>query len=329
MFQSYFMMVIMLGIIILLSLISVLYAIILLKKLNKIKVQHEKINQIASFIKDGAMAYMKRQYKVMIIVALIVAIVLTLIGFIPSLKGAEGIGYRSSITFIIGASFSGLAGYIGMLAAVKANHKTTDQARLHGMSEAIKTSFTGGSILGLTVVGLSLFGLTSLFLVFYTLYGGFKTDPYDQYIALSHAIHIITGYGLGASLIALFGRVGGGIYTKAADVGADLVGKVESNIPEDDPRNPAVIADNVGDNVGDIAGMGSDLTESYIGTLISALTLGLYAFVSFSPEMLIEQPSLITINALSNILSAVMFPLIIASLGVISTVISIIIMNRK
>ena len=329
MFNQSFVIVIMLSIIIFLSLISVLYAFILLKKLNKIKVQHEKINAIASYIKDGAMAYMKRQYKVMFIVAFIVAIVLAFIGFIPSLKGAEGIGYRSSITFIIGASFSGLAGYIGMLAAVKANHKTTDQARLHGMSEAIKTSFTGGSILGLTVVGLSLFGLTALFLVFYTLYGGFKPEVYDQYIALSHAIHIITGYGLGASLIALFGRVGGGIYTKAADVGADLVGKVESDIPEDDPRNPAVIADNVGDNVGDIAGMGSDLTESYIGTLISALTLGLYAFVNFSPDMLIEQPSLITESALSNILSAVMFPLIIASLGVISTVVSIIIMRRK
>jgi K(+)-stimulated pyrophosphate-energized sodium pump len=327
--DQYLFVVIMLSVTVFLSIVSVLYALILLKRLNRIKVEHEKINAIASYIKEGAVAFMKRQYKVMFIVVLIVSVLLTLIGFIPSLKGAEGIGYRSSITFLVGASFSGLAGFIGMLAAVKANHKTTDQARLHGMSKAIKTSFTGGSILGLTVVGLSLFGLTFLFLVFYTLYGGYKSDVHEQYIALSHAIHIVTGYGLGASLIALFGRVGGGIFTKAADVGADLVGKVESNIPEDDPRNPAVIADNVGDNVGDIAGMGSDLTESYIGTLISALTLGLYAFVSISPEIILNDSSAITSNMFSGIVKTVLFPLMIATIGVFSTIISIMIMRNR
>ncbi len=327
--DQYLFVVIILSITVFLSIVSVLYALILLKRLNQIKVEHEKINAIASYIKEGAVAFMKRQYKVMFIVVLIVSVLLTLIGFIPSLKGAEGIGYRSSITFLVGASFSGLAGFIGMLAAVKANHKTTDQARLHGMSKAIKTSFTGGSILGLTVVGLSLFGLTFLFLVFYTLYGGYKTDVHEQYIALSHAIHIVTGYGLGASLIALFGRVGGGIFTKAADVGADLVGKVESNIPEDDPRNPAVIADNVGDNVGDIAGMGSDLTESYIGTLISALTLGLYAFVSISPEIILNDASAITSTMFSGIVKTVLFPLMIATIGVVSTIISIMIMRNR
>jgi K(+)-stimulated pyrophosphate-energized sodium pump len=327
--DQYLFVVIMLSVTVFLSIVSVLYALILLKRLNRIKVEHEKINAIASYIKEGAVAFMKRQYKVMFIVVLIVSVILTLIGFIPSLKGAEGIGYRSSITFLVGASFSGLAGFIGMLAAVKANHKTTDQARLHGMSKAIKTSFTGGSILGLTVVGLSLFGLTFLFLVFYTLYGGYKTDVHEQYIALSHAIHIVTGYGLGASLIALFGRVGGGIFTKAADVGADLVGKVESNIPEDDPRNPAVIADNVGDNVGDIAGMGSDLTESYIGTLISALTLGLYAFVSISPEIILNDSSAITSTMFSGIVKTVLFPLMIATIGVVSTIISIMIMRNR
>ncbi|AUD63501.1 sodium-translocating pyrophosphatase [Tenericutes bacterium MO-XQ] len=327
--DQYLFVVIMLSVTVFLSIVSVLYALILLKRLNRIKVEHEKINAIASYIKEGAVAFMKRQYKVMFIVVLIVSVILTLIGFIPSLKGAEGIGYRSSITFLVGASFSGLAGFIGMLAAVKANYKTTDQARLHGMSKAIKTSFTGGSILGLTVVGLSLFGLTFLFLVFYTLYGGYKSNVHEQYIALSHAIHIVTGYGLGASLIALFGRVGGGIFTKAADVGADLVGKVESNIPEDDPRNPAVIADNVGDNVGDIAGMGSDLTESYIGTLISALTLGLYAFVSISPEIILNDSSAITSTMFSGIVKTVLFPLMIATIGVVSTIISIMIMRNR
>jgi K(+)-stimulated pyrophosphate-energized sodium pump len=327
--DQYLFVVIMLSVTVFLSIVSVLYALILLKRLNRIKVEHEKINAIASYIKEGAVAFMKRQYKVMFIVVLIVSVLLTLIGFIPSLKGAEGIGYRSSITFLVGASFSGIAGFIGMLAAVKANYRTTDQARLHGMSKAIKTSFTGGSILGLTVVGLSLFGLTFLFLVFYTLYGGYKTDVHEQYIALSHAIHIVTGYGLGASLIALFGRVGGGIFTKAADVGADLVGKVESNIPEDDPRNPAVIADNVGDNVGDIAGMGSDLTESYIGTLISALTLGLYAFVSISPEIILNDSSAITSTMFSGIVKTVLFPLMIATIGVVSTIISIMIMRNR
>ncbi len=327
--DQYLFVIIMLSMTVFLSIVSVLYALILLRRLNLIKVEHEKINAIASYIKEGAVAFMKRQYKVMFIVVLIISVILTLIGFIPSLKGAEGIGYRSSITFLVGASFSGLAGFIGMLAAVKANHKTTDQARLHGMSKAIKTSFTGGSILGLTVVGLSLFGLTFLFLVFYTLYGGYKSNVHEQYIALSHAIHIVTGYGLGASLIALFGRVGGGIFTKAADVGADLVGKVESNIPEDDPRNPAVIADNVGDNVGDIAGMGSDLTESYIGTLISALTLGLYAFVSISPEIILNDASAITSTMFSGIVKTVLFPLMIATIGVVSTIISIMIMRHK
>jgi K(+)-stimulated pyrophosphate-energized sodium pump len=327
--DQYLFVIIMLSLTVFLSIVSVLYALILLRRLNLIKVEHEKINAIASYIKEGAVAFMKRQYKVMFIVVLIISVILTLIGFIPSLKGAEGIGYRSSITFLVGASFSGLAGYIGMLAAVKANYRTTDQARLHGMSKAIKTSFTGGSILGLTVVGLSLFGLTFLFLVFYTLYGGYKSNVHEQYIALSHAIHIVTGYGLGASLIALFGRVGGGIFTKAADVGADLVGKVESNIPEDDPRNPAVIADNVGDNVGDIAGMGSDLTESYIGTLISALTLGLYAFVSISPEIILNDASAITSTMFSGIVKTVLFPLMIATIGVVSTIISIMIMRHK
>lgn len=318
-----------LGIAAVLSLIALLYAFILFRKMNKIKVEHEKIKEIASYIHEGAMAFMKRQYKMIIYFSLGVAVLLALTGLIPSLKGAEGVGWRSSITFLVGALFSGLAGWIGMHAATRANSRTTDHARTKGMSGALKQAFSGGAILGLTVVGLGLFGLVFLFFIFYTIYGGYKDNPYDQYVALSHSIHIVTGYGLGASLIALFGRVGGGIYTKAADVGADLVGKLESNIPEDDPRNPAVIADNVGDNVGDVAGMGSDLTESYVGSIISALTLGLYAFVTFTPDILANNPSLLNATNYSSIVSTVIYPLVIAGLGALSAVLAVIFVRLK
>ncbi len=302
------------------ALIALLYAQVLRRKIGKMTVDHERIKEISSYIRAGAVAYMKRQYKIIAIFAIGVGAILALIGLIPSLQGAEGVGWRSSITFVIGASFSGLAGLIGMLAATKSNARTTDHARKHGMPDALRVAFTGGSVLGLTVVGLGLFGLIALFFIFYIIYGGWNNnDPAQQFQALSHAVHIVTGYGLGASMIALFGRVGGGIYTKAADVGADLVGKVESGIPEDDPRNPAVIADNVGDNVGDIAGMGSDLTESYVGSIISALTLGLYAFV-------VATPSAADFN---QIIGTVIFPLVISGLGALSAVFAVFLVRAK
>lgn len=302
------------------ALIALLYAQVLRHKMNKMVVEHQRISEIASYIREGAMAYMKRQYRIIAIFAVSIGALLALIGLIPSLQGAEGVGWRSSITFIIGASFSGLAGFIGMMAATKANARTTDQARTKGMPEALRVAFTGGSVLGLTVVGLGLFGLIALFFIFYTIYGGWNNnDTAMQFQALSHAVHIVTGYGLGASMIALFGRVGGGIYTKAADVGADLVGKVESGIPEDDPRNPAVIADNVGDNVGDIAGMGSDLTESYVGSIISALTLGLYAFVMVTP----------TAANFSAVIGTVIFPLVVSGLGALSAVFAVFLVRAK
>lgn len=302
------------------ALIALLYAQVLRRKINKMAVEHARIEEISSYIREGAVAYMKRQYVIILIFAIAVGGVLALVGLIPSLQGAEGVGWRSSITFVVGASFSGLAGLIGMLAATKANARTTDHARKHGMPEALRVAFTGGSVLGLTVVGLGLFGLIALFFIFYTVYGGWNNqDPAMQFQALGHAVHIVTGYGLGASMIALFGRVGGGIYTKAADVGADLVGKVESGIPEDDPRNPAVIADNVGDNVGDIAGMGSDLTESYVGSIISALTLGLYAFVVVTP----------TVADFSALIGTVIFPLVVSGLGALSAVFAVFLVRVK
>jgi len=310
------------------AMIAILYAFILKRKLTKIEVAHQKINEISSYIRDGAIAFMKRQYLIILMFSIAIALILTVLGFLPSLEGAEGIGWRSAIAFIVGASLSATAGIIGMLAATKANARTTDQARQHGMPEALRVAFSGGSILGLIVVGFGLFGLVSLFFLFFALFNGFSGNYHEQYRALLEAIQVVTGYGLGASLIALFGRVGGGIYTKAADVGADLVGKVESGIPEDDPRNPATIADNVGDNVGDIAGMGSDLTESYVGSLISALTLGLYAFISFSGDPLLLST---TIDALSikSIYATIGFPLAISGVGIISAILSIFFIRMK
>ncbi len=288
-----------LTIVIIATLISILYGFILLRKIYKIKVMNKEINEISSYIKEGTIAFLKREYLIITIFILAISIILALLGFIPALKNAEGIGYKSAIAFLIGAFLSGGAGFIGMLSGIKSNAVTAEAAKDSGMPKALRSAFTGGSVLGLAVGGFGLLGLTALFFIYYHFTGSIATSA-----------HIVTGYGLGASLVALFARVGGGIYTKAADVGADLVGKIESNIPEDDPRNPAVIADNVGDNVGDIAGMGSDLLESYVGSIISALTLG----------------------AASTLLvptKAAIFPLLIAALGVIAGVISIIFIRLK
>jgi K(+)-stimulated pyrophosphate-energized sodium pump len=202
------------------------------------------MQEIAGYIHEGAMAFLYREYKYLAVFVAVVAIIISVF-----------LQVTTAICFVAGAIFSIAAGYIGMSVATKANVRTAEAAR-HGMSEALKIAFSGGAVMGLGVVGLGLVGLALAYFIF------------------DRNIDIITGFGLGASSIALFARVGGGIYTKAADVGADLVGKVEAGIPEDDPRNPATIADNVGDNVGDVAGMGADLFESYVGAIISALTLG-------------------------------------------------------
>lgn len=203
-----------------------------------------EMQEIAGHIEEGAMAFLKREYRYLAV--FIVVVGLTIAIFIK---------VQTAVAFLIGAVFSILAGNVGMRVAVKANVRTAQSAKI-GIKEALSVAFSGGAVMGLSVVGLGIFGLGLLTIIF---------DLNTEYI---------TGFGLGASSIALFARVGGGIYTKAADVGADLVGKVEAGIPEDDPRNPAVIADNVGDNVGDVAGMGADLFESYVGSIISAITLG-------------------------------------------------------
>lgn len=224
-------------------------AYLVVMKINTISVNHPRMNEIASYIHEGAMAFLKREYKVLVIFSVVLAVAIAV-----GLQSVE-----TAIAFVVGAFFSALAGFIGMQVATKANVRTAFAAKESGMNRALGVAFSGGAVMGMSVVGLGLLGVSVLYLIF--------DDP-----------QIVTGFGLGASSIALFARVGGGIYTKAADVGADLVGKVEAGIPEDDPRNPAVIADNVGDNVGDVAGMGADLFESYVGSIIAAITLGLLAF---------------------------------------------------
>ncbi|NLW23243.1 MAG: sodium-translocating pyrophosphatase [Tissierellia bacterium] len=230
------------------GILALLFALYKANSINKVSPGNDRMKEIASYIEEGAMAFLQREYRVLSIFVVALFIILTL-----------AINFKTAICFLVGAIFSVLAGYIGMKVATKANVRTANSAMEEGMNKALNVAFSGGAVMGMCVVGLGLLGVGILYIIF--------PDP-----------EIVTGFGLGASSIALFARVGGGIYTKAADVGADLVGKVEAGIPEDDPRNPAVIADNVGDNVGDVAGMGADLFESYVGAIISAITLGLVAY---------------------------------------------------
>ena len=225
------------------AVVSLLMAFGLYRKNASIKVEDARMREIAGYIQEGAMAYLKRQYIVMAVFAAVMTVVLLVV-----------LNWQTAVCFVIGALFSVFAGFSGMMSATRANVRTAQKAK-EGMPAALNVAFSGGAVLGLCVVGLGALGLSVLYLIF---------DGNND---------ILTGFSLGASSIALFARVGGGIYTKAADVGADLVGKVEAGIPEDDPRNPAVIGDNVGDNVGDVAGMGADLFESYVGAALSALLL--------------------------------------------------------
>ncbi|MGI6381837.1 MAG: sodium-translocating pyrophosphatase [Tissierellaceae bacterium] len=231
------------------GILGLLFALYKAKGIEKVEPGNERMREISQYIADGAMAFLKRQYKSLAIFVILLFIILIF---------APGQGFKTAISFLVGAAFSVAAGYVGMKVATKANVRTANAAMESGMTKALNIAFSGGAVMGITVVGLGILGVSALYIIF-------------------KDVNIVTGFSLGASSIALFARVGGGIYTKAADVGADLVGKVEAGIPEDDPRNPAVIADNVGDNVGDVAGMGADLFESYVGAIISALTLGTIA----------------------------------------------------
>jgi K(+)-stimulated pyrophosphate-energized sodium pump len=245
--------------------IGLLFAVYLAGKVAKADPGTERMKEISQAIYEGAMAFLSREYRTL---AVFVVILFFVIGFF--------LDFRTAICYLVGTIASAGAGFIGMKTATKANVRTTNAARLHGQNEALVMAFSGGAVMGLTVVGLGLLGLGVLYLIF--------PDP-----------AIVNGYALGASSIALFARVGGGIYTKAADVGADLVGKVEAGIPEDDPRNPAVIADGVGDNVGDVAGMGADLFESNVAAIIAALTIGIvtYGFAGVALPMLVAATGII------------------------------------
>ena len=259
-----------------LALVALVFALFKTLKVSKADPGTERMKEISGSIAEGARAFLFAEYRILII--FVVVLFVLIFAFIS---------WMTAVCFLVGAIFSVGAGYVGMNVATKANVRTANAARTGGMNKALSIAFSGGSVMGMCVVGLGLLGASLIYLL---------TDNAE----------ILTGFSLGASSIALFARVGGGIYTKAADVGADLVGKVEAGIPEDDPRNPAVIADNVGDNVGDVAGMGADLFESYVGALVSALTLGLTvgAELQAFPK------------------AAVFFPLIIAAMGILASVIA-------
>ncbi len=258
------------------ALAALVFALILWFKLSKADAGNEKMKEIAAAIHEGAMAFMKREYTYLAIFVVVLTVVLAL-----------AINVLTAVSFVVGAIFSATAGYVGMSVATIANVRTANAAR-SGINPALSIAFSSGTIMGMMVAGLGLFGLGMLYI--------FIGDP-----------SIINGYALGASSIALFARVGGGIYTKAADVGADLVGKVEAGIPEDDPRNAGVIADNVGDNVGDVAGMGADLFESYVGSMIATMTLGVVLYG----------------------LEGTLLPMLVASVGILASIIAYFFVRAK
>jgi len=259
---------------------------------------NDEMKKIAGFIRDGAMAFLGREYRVLAIFVLVVGSVLAYLS-----AGQDNNSWLIGVSVLVGAGCSGLAGFIGMRVATAANVRTAAAART-SLNDALMVAFSGGSVMGFSVVGLGLVGLTSLMLI------------YDQVFHNNavQVMNVLTGFSFGASSIALFARVGGGIYTKAADVGADLVGKVEAGIPEDDPRNPAVIADNVGDNVGDVAGMGADLFESYVGSIVGALVLGAAAVGSAQSE---------------DVSPLILLPMVVAGVGILMSLLGTFLVRTK
>ncbi len=270
-----------------LSLLAIIYAFFLYRRVMKCPAGEDSVRQIAGFIKQGANAFIKKEYLIIIIYTVVAFFVIWI----------SPLGLYSAIAFVLGAVFSASAGLIGMKSATDSNMRTTTAAQQKGMQKALSVAFKGGAVMGMSVVGFGLLGVIIVFIISNQFMG------FEAY----HAVEIAAGYSLGASSIALFARVGGGIYTKAADVGADLVGKIEAEIPEDDPRNPAVIADNVGDNVGDVAGMGSDLLESYVSSIIGASTIGALAFAA----------------------NGVIFVIIVAGFGILSSILGTLFVRGK
>jgi K(+)-stimulated pyrophosphate-energized sodium pump len=282
-----------------LGIVGLLYTFWKSSWVSKQEVGTERMGRIATNIADGAMSFLKAEYKVLSIFVICVAILLGLSA------DAENSSPLVAVSFILGAICSALAGFIGMRVATKANVRTTNAARV-SLSKALEVAFAGGAVMGLGVVGLGLLGLGTLLVVYSQMWGFESVD------AVNKVITVLTGFSFGASSIALFARVGGGIYTKAADVGADLVGKVEAGIPEDHPLNPATIADNVGDNVGDVAGMGADLFESYVGSIIGTMVLGAALM-----------------GSMDNSINPVILPLILAGAGIITSIIGTFLVKVK
>ena len=281
------------------GIIGLIFVLVKNNWVNKQEVGNEKMATIAKNISSGAMSFLKAEYRILSIFVVCLAILLYIKG-----SNEEGSHGMVALSFIVGAICSALAGFIGMRVATKANVRTTNAAR-KSLGKALEVAFAGGSVMGLGVVGLGVLGLSGLFAIYQEIWPGQDN--------LTLVLNVLTGFSMGASSIALFARVGGGIYTKAADVGADLVGKVEAGIPEDHPLNPATIADNVGDNVGDVAGMGADLFESYVGSIIGTMVLG--AFI-ITPEV-------------AGGMGAVFLPLVIAALGIIMSIIGTLFVKVK
>ncbi|RLB58184.1 MAG: sodium-translocating pyrophosphatase [Deltaproteobacteria bacterium] len=284
--------------------LALIYAFITAGMVNKADAGTDRMKEIGGYIREGAMAFLGREYRVLAIFVVVVAVLLALAN-----SGMHNSSWLVGISFVIGASCSALAGFFGMRVATAANIRTAAAAR-GGLNAALKVAFSGGAVMGMSVVGLATLGLGILFWIYAS---AWDFQGADTMIV----INTITGFSLGASSIALFARVGGGIYTKAADVGADLVGKVEAGIPEDDPRNPATIADNVGDNVGDVAGMGADLFESYVGSIVGAMVLG----AAWIPSLKAQDPALA--------FNAIFLPLVIAGAGIVLSIVGTFFVRTK
>jgi K(+)-stimulated pyrophosphate-energized sodium pump len=301
--------------------LALIFALIKSSWINKQDAGTDRMKEIGGYIRDGAMAFLAREYKVLAIFVIAVAIALGVAN-----NGLEKSHWMIAIAFIVGAVASGLSGFFGMRVATAANIRTTNAAR-KGLNPALMVAFSGGAVMGMSVVGLALVGLGTLYIIFGRMFHAMNVagDVTTLMTQQQMVVTIISGFSMGASSIALFARVGGGIYTKAADVGADLVGKIEAGIPEDDPRNPATIADNVGDNVGDVAGMGADLFESFVGSIVGSMVLGAVMIPGIMQAAETNAAGTGKLFALNTVL----LPLVLAAVGIVVSILGTFFVRTK